>query len=553
MSIGRTAPALMLALALAGCENEDEPFQKAWVLLPPVALESTAAYVERTNATVFLLDPADPALRPAAVRIGADPVLAVRRNGHDELLVLTQGAPSQPGVVPEEATLTVVPGARGQAGAPRELTLPARFNTLAQSPDGRFVVAFFAPGTTQTPGAALFNPNEIAVLDLDAPPGTSAVARTVRSFGGVPLAVAFSPQLSLPDGMRSLAVVLSDNYVTLLDLDNPARSEITVPLTLTTDIRNRRPTQVLFETSSHEPAIYVRADGTEDIYVLRLTAAAERAPGANDFTPSLSQLTAGVLPLDMALVGDPEDPRLLVLAASGDAWIFNARTSQQTRVSLAEPGVASQAAPNRIFLFEGQSPAEPKARPRALLLGENTGRRNVTFVDLDGIEEQRTKNLDLRPMGAAVARTHFFPAQGVALVEHAPGSGSTGFSVIDLVRRTVAPIVASIALGGIHVGPADPGGPARMWIAPAAGMSGLDTHLSFLDLDSFSPGDVRLDARIGGVMPFARDTDGKLRVLVDHGSATGHVTIVDGDAPDRATARTARGFLLNDLLQREVQ
>jgi hypothetical protein len=55
------------------------------------------------------------------------------------------------------------------------------------------------------------------------------VPRTIRSFGSVPAQVVFSPSLNLPDGARTLAVILSQGFVTLLDLDHPTRPEITVP------------------------------------------------------------------------------------------------------------------------------------------------------------------------------------------------------------------------------------------------------------------------------------------------------------------------------------
>src|SRR5205814_1209822 len=159
--------------------------------------------------------------------------------------------------------------------------------------------------------------------------------RTIRSFGSVPAQVLFSPPLSLPDGPRTLAVILSQNFVTLLDLEHPTRPEITVPLTLPDDHRTLQPVQVIFETK--DPAVYVRAAGANDIYALRLlpVAPAERAPGGNDFTPALSQLAAGTAPADMALFDSADGPRLLVVSpGSSDAFVIDARTSRSTRIAL---------------------------------------------------------------------------------------------------------------------------------------------------------------------------------------------------------------------------
>ena len=58
------------------------------------------------------------------------------------------------------------------------------------------------------------------------------VARTLRSYGTVPTAITFSPPLKLADGPRTLAVIFADDFVTLLDVEHPTRSEVTIGLTL---------------------------------------------------------------------------------------------------------------------------------------------------------------------------------------------------------------------------------------------------------------------------------------------------------------------------------
>jgi hypothetical protein len=522
--------ALLLPLASA-CDFEPG-YTRGYQLLPAVALDTQVAFVEATNARAFLVDPARPEARVRMVEVGPDPVAAVRRRGKDQLLVLSRGERGEPGVAPEAPTLTVIDGAG--AAPPLVLPLASRFNALGQSDDGRFVIAHFTPDASRA--QTLFNPNEIAIVDLQAP-SPAPVPRTIRSFGSVPAGVVFSPPMTLPDGPRTLAVVLSDNFVTILDLDNPNRPEITVPLTLPTDSRVLKPVQILFET--RDPAIYVRAAGANDVYALRLLplAAADRVPGGNDFTPALSQLAAGTGPSDMALFESAAGTRLLVVApGSRDAFVIDARTSRSTRIPLDD-------AASRIHLFEAMGPGDAQARPRALLVGTGLESRTLGFLDLDQLELQGSRNLDSRPMGSPALEAHLFPARGLAVVIHRAQPSMPGVSVIDLSRRTVAPIFAEAPPARIAFGPA---APDKIWVGSESG-----NRLGFISLASLAPGEVRLDAPVAAVLPLARAADGKSRVVVVHaGSAAGHLTVLDADAPDRATARVIKGFLLQDLLER---
>ena len=81
----------------------------------------------------------------------------------------------------------------------------------------------------------------------------------------------------------------------------------------------------------------------------------------------------------------------------------------------------------------------------------------------------------------------------------------------------------------------------RIFVAPSFG-----ARLGFLDLGTFVPGEVRLDASITAVLPLA---DAPI-VAVIHGDLAGHVTLLDASDPRRETARSVQGFLLSNLLAR---
>jgi hypothetical protein len=124
-----------------------------------------------------------------------------------------------------------------------------------------------------------------------------------------------------------------------------------------------------------------------------------------------------------------------------------------------------------------------------------------------------------------------------AIVLHrGAGAGTPGMSVVDVERRTVAPIVAGVPLSSVVLGPA---GSDKIWLPPSSGV-----QLPFIALSTLETHAVRLDAAIEAVLPVAKS------VVVVHPSAAGQVTVLDANAPDRATARAAAGFLLADLLER---
>ena len=70
---------------------------------------------------------------------------------------------------------------------------------LAIDPVGHWVVAYAGSGGSTT--SFVQNPNEIVLFDLTQPPGpTNPTSRTIRSFGGSPQRLTFTPRFSSPAG-----------------------------------------------------------------------------------------------------------------------------------------------------------------------------------------------------------------------------------------------------------------------------------------------------------------------------------------------------------------
>ena len=534
MITGTCVP-LTLAVALgsltASCGPEEPRSRERPAALGMVAVGPRVAVVERTRARAFFIDPAAPELSARAVALAPDPALAVARNGHADLLVLSRGVREGTAAVAVPPELAVIPGA--DPGARRQHQLASRFDVLTQSPDGRFAVLFFQ-ADRKPDSSLLFNPNEVGIVDLEAAPSATASSRSLRAFGGVPQGVIFSPPLQLRgDNPRTLrlAVVLSDNYLTLLDLEND-RTEISVALTRADERRTLRPVQVIFQAgdASNDPTLFVRSTGSADIVALRLTPAPRPlAERANDFRPVLTLLGSGAVPTDLALIDSGGGPRLFMVAGGGDAAVIDPVTSRAAAFKLDLPA-------QQILLYSGASPAEPRARPRAFLLG--AGGTQVAFLDLERLEELRGRELELRAMSAAV--TDLLPLVDRGLVVARHRGGTVGLSVVDLERRTISPLVSD-QLSEVVPGPP---GTGELWLRPQSAL-----QLGRLDVARLQAQEVRLDLPITRIVPLPLSQDGKRYVVLEHDQDGGAVTVLDAAEPQRSTARTLTGFFYTGLLE----
>ncbi len=533
---------LPLVLLAAACEPTDAVAPGKSDVIGPVALDDRVAWVDPSGETAFLLDPAAADLRPTTAKLGKNAVLAQKRVGANELLVVTRGQRDEVGQTAETARLYLWPA----DGVPRAWDLPSRFDQMAQSPDGRFVVLFFSTSAGKVGGETLSDPNQVAVVDLLSNPGP-VEPNSLRSLGGVPQSVVFSPRFRLHASdteERTLAVFLSGTYVTILDLDHRERGEVSVDLRGSTSQSSFSVAQVLFDVSApvsatSRPAIYLRGSSSNDVVVVSLGAA---EPGtqttSNDFRVSASLLAAGTGPSDMTLFQSSAGTRLLVVApGSQELLVIDPATSRTTNIKLSSQSVA-----NRIVTFT--DPVENE--PRALLVGlPPLATTALTFVDLKRIDDVLGQALDRHDMVAGASQIMAYPAQGVVLVRHSASGSSTQLSLVDLGTRKVSPI-SSQGYDSLTFVP--DGGPLsatdRLWVTRKQ-----DARVGFVMLSSLRTGDVRLDHSVESVLP-VKTVSGTRLLVVDHGGVGGSITILEADNPSRQTARSVQGFLFADYLER---
>jgi hypothetical protein len=436
----------------------------------------------------------------------------------DQLLILCAGRPDDGKQEPASPGLVVL----GADGKVRNVDdYESAFDRMAQSEDGKYVVLSFSATANAGASTLLFNPNEIAIVDLEAESKT--VVRTLRSFGGSLQDVAFSPPVTIGDTEpRRLAVALFQSVVSVVDLSHPERREYTVELSRSGSA-NIVLSQVLF--SPTEPKIYLRAQNSNDVYVVSLSPAEPGPDRDNDFVPVLNQLGAGVGPSDLALFDESGETRLLVTSpGSSEAVVIEPNGSNVTSVHLPR-------AANRILRFEGPSPFDTQTASRALLYGADQS--SVTFLDLDDIEERASRNVDLLTVAEPFSDAVLIDPQTVMLV-HA----SSGLSLLDLGGRTVAELSGPNLKGAVT----DPN-VKKLWLPPKGEM-----RLGYLDLDQgFHPNEVRVDAPIDTLVTVPSQDHPK--VVVTHVNSTGYITVLDANDPTNTKAAySMRGFLLTGAL-----
>jgi hypothetical protein len=528
---------LLLVLPLACNDDPQSGGTPSRRVMPIVALDESVAYVDGTSGLVFLLNLADPALKPRLVPTGKSPVAAEKRKGaNNQLLVLTHGDPGSLSTQSEPARLVLIDPASKD---PVTIELPGRYDQLAQSDDGAFAILHYSATSSGAGGSMLYNPNDLAVVKFAS---NTVKSRPIRSLGSVPDQVYFSPPGSTLFGLqRNLAVVLAENYVTILDLDRDDRTEITVPL-VPDGKRTVEPVQVLFDMAG--PAIYIRADGSNDIFQISLIQGApvdQNASGtSNDFHVSLSLLGAGSALSDMAMFGTGDSTRLLVTAPdSQQIVILDPTTGSATSIP-----TGTQV--DRILLFKGPSPKSSQSQDRALLLGVGTGATSVVFADLRDIETAQGLAIESWSITAPVVDITPLPGN-MALLKQ--GNGSVALSIVNLEDRTIEPIGSSGLLDDVTV---EATVRSRLW-----GTDGAN-RLEYLDLVNngqgrLYSGEVIVDRTIANILPLAKKSaDGNRYLVLEmlDPMNVGYVTVLNADLPDRKGARSAYGFLLTDTFQR---
>ncbi|MBN1654725.1 MAG: hypothetical protein JXA30_13220 [Deltaproteobacteria bacterium] len=479
---------LLLGFILSGCDsnNDDENKEPEVVELlgQSAVVGEYLLLVDKKEDRVFSLDVSLKEEKLASsvktAAITPNPFwIEAREGGESEALVLSAGrrGVSQPTVL---SALTV-----GKKLEIREYEVGAPFDTILQSDDGRYALLYFSQGSDDV----LYSLNEIAVVDLENP-GTDpnekeedeeqdaedigVVRRTVDTSNGVISRIDISPSMKIGQQKRTVAVVLSESRVTIVDLVKATRTNTNVRLGGAADGPAIQPEQVEFNASERE--IYVRAANSNDIFVLSLQ------PAGKDYVTDASQIPVGVEPTDMKLY---DSSKLLVVSkGSHDVHLIN-RSSESDGDDSEVDSVNQEVSidlnheAEKIALF--QIVMKDKSKKHVALLYQE-GSSVVTFLDLVDAEIYKEQNLDTVRLQEPVLDVEVFDDDDLAFVTH----HSSRVDIIDMVTRDVRSIRIDNSLQEAVFDTQY----ARFWMAPPN-----QPFISYVDLNTgiSSPDAVLLD------------------------------------------------------------
>jgi hypothetical protein len=371
------------------------------------------------------------------------------------------------------------------------------------------------------------NTNEIIVFDLSAP-DTKPVPRTIRSFGGTPQRLTFTPELALPKGKRRLLIIETDIDVTLLELDDIARPEVTVPLTSAANAQQVTPAGVVVDGfDSNNPAdarIALRADGNPNVFTWTLVPSSD---ASQEYSPVPNVIPVGGVPSDIAFVRTGDGGlRVAALVPSITAAVLaDPDTAVTTKVALPAPYsklslvtnvVGSETGTDVAMLWNAGSGAGSGVA--FWLLGNTVGQ---PYFSIQSIPVQR-------PIETVDDVAH---EEHLKVLET---QDSSGFLVLDLISRTASPLKTNTKAALLIA----PDG-QRLW-AFARGGSDMDK----LDFSDLNPVQVNTDSAIDAVYDVARSTSAGRSLIAIHKTGGVGATVFDALNPDNLNSRRVPALLL---------
>lgn len=532
----KLVPLLFLSLS-AACGERDDVFDAPLPSkIQSIGLETQVAIVDAPAERVALLTPRfGQELDRTFVHVGRGVVRAEASPDGKRLFVLTTGDIPRRKDRDQRPSLTVV-----ENGAARTYALESPHSGFAVDPLGRWIALFAAPDAGGGQATFVENPNEIVFVDLTAPPEAAVTPRTLRSFGGRPQRITFTPPLALPGGLRRLAVVETDQDLSLLDLDNvaakPERPEITLRLTSGGSNVALRPAGVVFTDGdpgrSDDARIGVRIAGNPNVFTFTLVAADPNAvpldPSMvpNDFRAEPNLTDVGGPPEDIVFVRTEVGVRLAAIVPTTQrAVLVDPTTSVTSKVEMGG-AFAKISLITNVVGGEGGSDT-------ALLYGPGTN--GVAFWSLGRATGQTYRTVEIVPLTIPVARIVDVPPPRPEL-KVLEGSTANAFFVLDLASRTAAPLT-TLSAPTLHVAPDG----QRLWAFQRGG-----NDLSQVALENLHPTPLPLDRPIDAVFDVARPEGGRSLVAIDARGAAG-ATVLDALAPDTTSSRSYFGLLLEDL------
>jgi hypothetical protein len=461
-------------------------------------------------------------LRLRALPVGQHRVSMVPDVTGERVLVLSAGIQPRRQVDDELPSLTLI-DTRDQPRVEARYELSAPFGSLTQDPQGKWAVLSGSGDNLVT------NPNQLVLIDLTRP-DFEPYTKTIRSFGSAPERFLFTDELDVPGGRRRFLIVQTKQDVTLVDLEDLDRPEITVGLPRTPNGAAGTPLDVVVhpgvESEPFDARLAIRLQNDPNLVLVDFTPS---EGGSQPFNLTLNLVDVGSPPAALDFVTTDGGVRLAALVPGRlEATLVEPATTRVERLSLP-----------RAFdhLNKVGSPAGARASSTgaladvALLWSQN--QNAVAVWSLGKTDDQAFRSIDLLNLDAQVNQVFDVPGDtlGRRKLLQAPDSR---FFVLDLERRQSFPMLSNSRL---TLAVADDG--LRAW----AFQQGT-ARLAKIDLRSLEPTSLTIERPISAVFDIASSADDARTLLTLHDVGGRGITLLDALQPDTAQTRFYPGLLL---------
>lgn len=508
--------AASVPLLLGACSQVESDWGRDFESSDPVALRGAVALRDaQLNRLLFLTANDKDGLHTEFVPAGQNISALEASADLNQLFVLARGVFPRRAAGDERPSLTVFDG-RADAESGRlikRFALDDPMERLALDSQGEWVAAFGGDAT-------VVNPNELVLFDLKSGDGATGEtqSKTIRSFGGAPEELLFTEELLLPQGgARRLLVVRTDRDITLVDLKNLTRSEVTVKLPESSNGLTLKPLQVVYDDGEPEvetdARLAVRLENSSDVMIITLS---EAVNAERDFSPVLNIVDVGGVPSSIDFVRTDGGLRLAALLPNQrQATLVNPKTTTAEVVPL--PARFSDM--RRITSLVSDA---PESGDVALLWGDSS---SIGFWSLSSTSETPYRSVDTAELSFSVQEVIDVPEPNAHL-KVLRGAGSDLF-VLDLERRQSFPLTTDFSAAEVSVSPDG----ERLW-AYQEGKHGF----SSIRLEDLHPEALYVDAGTSGVFDIERTDEGRAAIVL-HGQRGWDATLLDAVEPDSAQTR----------------
>lgn len=395
---------------------------------------------------------------------------------------------------------------------------------LAIDPLGEWVVAFDGDATVT-------NANELVFLELGK---GEPVSKTIRSFGGRPLELVFTDELTVPQGSaRRFLLVRTDRDVTLIDLSDLSKKEVTVKLPEDASGNAHQPVQMVFDEGDPEELddsrIAIRLASSSDVVLLQLgaaSAAADEDQASKDFSVVVNIVDVGGVPSTIDFVRTDGGLRLAALTGMR-ATLINPESTLTETVDM--PHRFDQM--TRITSLVDDA---PDGGDVALLWGSS---QQIAFWSLGSTSSTPYRSVDSTELDMVVSEVLDVPPPNQHL-KVLVNSAGLGFFVLDLRKRESFPLETEGSGYEVQVSPDG----ERLWVSRAGG-----NEFSAVQLGNLHPAALHVQPGVNAIFDIERTGGGRAAMALHLGSGWA-TTILDADEPDSAVTAYFPALELEGLL-----